>query len=82
MLFPGHNTPLGRLLPRDRLLAIRETPSARFAIAPATETGDIISQAGWHYYPAEVRCDVMDLSFVEGTKKDKDTPLISWELFK
>ncbi|KAF4630639.1 hypothetical protein G7Y89_g7493 [Cudoniella acicularis] len=72
MLFPHHNTPSGRLKLRDRLLKIKELPSARFAVVRDSETGKIISQAEWHFYPKESVGDVMDLAFVEGTEEDKE----------
>ncbi|KUJ13697.1 uncharacterized protein LY89DRAFT_752829, partial [Mollisia scopiformis] len=71
ILFPNHHTAAGRLLLRDRLLKIREMPSARFAMVRDTETGEIISQAEWHYYPKDSVGDIMDLSFVEGSEEEK-----------
>lgn len=73
MLWPRHTTVEGRVLARDRLLKIRnEIHSSRFAVVRDTETGEIVSQAEWHYYPAESKGDVMELDFVEGDEVEKE----------
>lgn len=71
MLFPGHSTHEGRMLIQDRLLNIQKMSSARFVVVRDTETGEIISQAEWHFYPPESKGDIMDLGFVEGTEDEK-----------
>lgn len=35
-------------------------------------TGMIISQAEWHFYPADSTGEVMDLGFVEGSEEEKE----------
>lgn len=49
--FPAHDTPVGRQLGGERMLAIKHTdPNTKFLKVVDTETGKMIAQAKWNIY--------------------------------
>lgn len=74
LLFLSFITLDGEALLHDRLLRMqRELPSVRLATVRDTATGEIVSQAEWHFYDADSKGDAMKGDdFLEGTDGQKE----------
>lgn len=71
--FPRLSTPEGQAMLRDRMIKMqKDLRSVRFAVVRDTETGEIISQAQWHFYEKDDKGDILVLDFLEGSEEEKE----------